>query len=296
MTVFKALSAFALMMLSLAGPLAGSAMAQLNRSEVLSGTLAAIESRLGARVGINVLDTHTAKQWSHRADEHFPLTSTFKAFACAGLLARVDAGQDTLARLVRFEKSDLVTYSPVTEKRVGGAGMSIGELCQATMATSDNSAGNMVLDSLGGPSGFTAFMRRIGDTQTRLDRRETELNEAAPGDPRDSTTPSAAAKSLQGIALGDTLTPESRQQLLDWLLANQVGGPLLRASLPMGWRIGDRTGAGGNGSRSIIAVIWPPERKPAIVALYLTGTKASMDERNAAIAEIGGALVRAITE
>jgi beta-lactamase class A len=291
MIVFKAVGAFALIL-----SFAGSAMAQQTHSDVLSSTLAEIESRLGARVGVSILDTHTARQWSHRADERFPLTSTFKAFACAGLLARVDAGQDTLARLVAFQKSDLVTYSPVTEKHVGGEGMSIGALCEATMTTSDNSAGNMILDSLGGPVGFTAFMRRIGDTHTRLDRRETELNEAAPGDLRDTTTPAAAGKSLQDIVLGDALSPASRHQMQDWLLANQVGGPLLRASLPMGWRIGDRTGAGGNGSRSIIAVIWPPERKPVIVALYLTGTKASMNERNEAIAQIGGALVKVITQ
>jgi len=261
--------------------------------DTLFKTFAEVETRLGGRVGAAILDTETGRQWAHRADERFPLMSTFKAFACAALLARADAGEETLERVVPVLETDLVTYSPVTEKRIGEE-MTLSELCQATMATSDNTAGNLVLESLGGPQGFTAFMRSIGDTETRLDRRETELNEARPGDPRDTTTPAAAAQALHDLILGDLLSERSRRQLEEWLVGNEVGGPLLRAGLPQGWRIGDRTGAGGNGSRAIIAVIRPPQRKPVVAAVYLTGTQASMDARNAAIADIGRTLAQAL--
>jgi beta-lactamase class A len=276
--------------------LSGTAVAGSDNDDPLSRKLVEMESRLGARIGAAILDTGTGRQWLYRSDERFPLNSTFKAFACAGLLARVDAGKEDLGRAIVFKQSDLVTYSPITEKRVGGKGMTLFELCHAAMTLSDNTAANLVLDSLGGPEGFTAFAGSIGDTETRLDRRETELNEAKPGDPRDTTTPAAAARSLHDLVLGDILSQSSRQQLKAWLVGNEVGGPLLRASLPQGWQIGDRTGAGGYGSRSIIAVIWPPERKPVIAAIYLTGAQATMDERNATIAEIGNALVRTLSE
>jgi beta-lactamase class A len=269
-----------------------SAVAAHGSDDALSRKFVEIETRLGARLGATIIDTHTGKRWTHRSDERFPLTSTFKAFACAGLLARVDAGEEDPNRLVVFQKSDLVSYSPVTEKRVGSEGMTLSELCEAATSLSDNSAGNMVLDSLGGPAGFTKFMRSIGDDVTRLDRKETGLNEAVPGDSRDTTTPNAIARTLQNLILGDKLSLHSRHQLENWLVSNQVGGPLLRAGLPEDWRIADRTGAGGHGSRSIVAVVWPPQQKPLVVAIYITGTEASIDDRNAAIAEIGRTLAK----
>ncbi|WP_137388011.1 class A beta-lactamase [Rhodoligotrophos defluvii] len=263
----------------------------------LSQKLDDIEKRLGGRLGAVVIDTATGRQWSRRANERFPLNSTFKAFACAATLARVDAGEEDLTKSITFDAKDLVTYSPVTEKRVGGKGMTLFELCDATMSMSDNSAANMVLGSLGGPQGLTSFMRSIGDDVTRLDRWETELNEATPGDLRDTTTPKAIAASFQNLLVGDVLSPRSRQQLEDWLIGNEVSGPMLRAGLPAGWRIGDRTGAGGHGSRSIVAVIWPPRRdpqKPVIAAIYMTEVQASMQDRNAAFAELGRALVQTL--
>lgn len=277
-------------------PLCATTEGFADDDDVLAGKLVAIETRLGGRLGAAILDTQTGRRWSQRSGERFALTSTFKAFACAGVLARVDAGEEDLGRVITVKKSDLVTYSPVTEKHIGGGGMTLAALCRAAMTMSDNTAANMVLESLGGPEGFTAFMRAIGDTETRLDRWETALNEARPGDPRDTTTPAAAAESLHRLVLGDVLSESARRQLEEWLVGNKVGGPLLRAGLPQGWRIGDRTGAGGHGSRAIVAVIRPPGRKPVVAALYLTETGATMDERNAAIAEIGRALADTLTD
>lgn len=259
----------------------------------ITETIAAVEKRLGARVGAVIIDTQSGRTWSHRAQERFPLNSTFKAFACAAVLAEVDAGKAALDQHITFTADDLVTYSPVTETRVE-AGMTLGEVCDAAMTMSDNTAGNLVIESLGGPDGVTRFMRQIGDAETRLDRTEPTLNEATPGDPRDTTTPKAAATSLRELVLGDALSPRSRRQLEAWLLGNKVGDPLLRAGLSKDWTIADRTGAGGHGSRSIVAIAWPPERKPVVAAIYLTGTEASMEERSAAIAEIGTAIARSL--
>lgn len=259
----------------------------------ITETIAAVEKRLGARVGAVIIDTQSGRTWSHRAQERFPLNSTFKAFACAAVLAEVDAGKAALDKHITFTADDLVTYSPVTETRVE-AGMTLGEVCDAAMTMSDNTAGNLVIESLGGPDGVTRFMRQIGDAETRLDRTEPTLNEATPGDPRDTTTPEAAATSLRELVLGDALSPRSRRQLETWLLGNKVGDPLLRAGLSKDWTIADRTGAGGHGSRSIVAIAWPPERKPVVAAIYLTGTEASMEERSAAIAEIGTAIARSL--
>lgn len=247
------------------------------------------EVELDARVGLAIYDTGSGTRWLHNADERFPMTSTFKVLACGALLAHNDAGDDERNRLVTIAQSDLVTYSPVTEKWVDQE-VSLDALCAATLRTSDNTAANKVLEALGGPDAVTAFLRAIGDKTTRLDRWETELNDSTPGDPRDTTTPAAMASSLHKLLLGDALSPSARETLTEWLMANEVGGPLLRAGLPDDWRIGDRTGAGGYGSRGVIAIVWPPERAPLIAAIYITQTEASMEQRNAAIAAIGKAL------
>jgi len=258
----------------------------------VAATVPAIEQELGARLGVAILDTRSGQGWSHHADAAFPLNSTFKVFACAALLAKIDQGLEALDNRVILSRADIVTYSPITEKRVGPDGISLDELCHATMTVSDNSAANMILQRIGGPAGLTGFMRGLGDPVTRLDRWETDLNEARPGDPRDTTSPAAALASLHHILLGDALSPASRSRLLGWMTDNQVAGPLLRASLPADWRIADRTGAGGYGSRSILAMLLPPGRTPVLVAIYLTNSNADIETRNRAIARIGAALIR----
>lgn len=257
--------------------------------DAVANALRSAEEQLGARTGLAVLRTDGTPLWMHHANEAFAFNSTFKAFAAAAVLSRVDAGQDSLDRLIRFSPDEIVTYSPVTEARLD-SGMTLGEICEAALTTSDNTAGNLMLDAVGGPEGFTAFMRQSGDTVSRLDRWETDLNEAAPGDPRDTTSPEAAAESLRRFLFGNLLSEPSRALLRQWLEGNQVGGPLFRAALPDGWQIADRTGAGGYGSRSIIAAIWSPGGAPVVAALYLTQTDASMEERNTAVAAIGAAI------
>lgn len=255
---------------------------------------AAIERRHGGRLGAAVLDIATGRTIAHRGEERFPLTSTFKLPLVGAVLARVEAGQESLDRRIPFGREALVTWSPVTEGAAGGPGLTVEALAEACMTISDNTAANLLLDAVGGPAAFTGFLRRLGDAQSRLDRYETQLNEARPGDPRDTTTPLAMLGTLRALTLGDALAPDSRARLLAWMRANRTGGPLLRASLPAGWTAGDRTGAGGYNSRSVIGLLWPPgERPPILVTAYLTEGPAAMAARDAALAELGAAVVAA---
>lgn len=250
------------------------------------------EQRLGARIGLSVFDTGTLRQWSYRSDQRFPMASTSKAFLCAALL---HAGPDLLNRQVTIRTQDLLAYAPVTREALGQS-RSAAELCAITLRTSDNTAANRVLDVLGGPAAVTRFLRASGDAETRLDRNEPALNEAAPGDPRDTTTPRAAAHTLAALLLGPALPAPGAAQLTAWLAANEVAAPLLRASLPAGWQIADRSGAGGHGTRAILAAVWPPGRSPVMVAIYLTDTAASMEARNHAIAALGAVIFRQVTK
>lgn len=249
--------------------------------------LAALQAAHGGRLGVSILDTATGRRVDHRADERFPMCSTFKLLAVAAVLARVDRGELDLAHRVRFEKADLVSYSPVTGTRTGAPGMTLAELCEAAITLSDNTAGNLLLDRIGGPAGWTAFARALGDDTSRLDRRETSLNEAIPGDPRDTTTPAAMLRDLQAVLLGDALTAASRARLVAWCEATRTGDQRLRAGFPAGWRAGDKTGTSNNAVFNDVAIAWPPGRAPLLVTAYYAETPVDGDTANAVIAEVG---------
>lgn len=273
----------------------GHAFAKAAPAIDLHQRLQALERRHGGRLGASILDIASGQRIGHRADERFPMCSTFKFLAAAQVLARVDRGEEQLQRRIVFTGKDLVAYSPVTGQHVGAPGMSLAELCHAAVTRSDNTAGNLLLDGFGGPAGLTAFARSLGDTVTRLDRRETELNQAIPGDPRDTTTPAAILDDMRRLLIGEVLSPASRKQLSDWLLANTTGGSRLRAGLPRDWRVGDKTGTGDNGASNDIAIVWPPGRAPLLVTAYYAESSAPQETRNAVLAEVGNIVAGLVT-
>ncbi len=261
----------------------------------LMDTVSQLETEVGGRIGVVL--RHTGSDWAveHRADERFPMASTFKALLCGAVLSSVDRGKENLGDLVTYKATELVSYSPVTENHVA-SGMSVGQLCEATVTMSDNSAANLLLKRVDGPEGLTRFLRGLGDRVTRLDRNEPAMNEAKRGDPRDTTSPSAVLKTLDRLLFEDVLLPSSRAQLQQWMVDDKVADELIRKHLPKGWRIADKSGAGHNGSRGIIGVIWPETGKPYLAAAYMTGSDASFKQRNAVIAEIGKAMIEEIKQ
>lgn len=263
------------------------ALAATAADDDVTERLRQLEERTGGRLGVAVLDMETNISFGHRETERFAMCSTFKALAAACALARVDRGEEKLDRRITFGKEVLLPHSPVTEKHVGGNGMTIAELCEAAITISDNAAGNLLLESFGGPQGLTSWLRSIGDNTTRLDRTEPDLNEARKGDPRDTTTPAAMLDTLGKLALGSVLSENGRGQLVDWLVANETGDARLRAGLPKDWRIGDKTGTSSTGAVSDIARAWPPGRGPLLVAVYTGEAKAPVSDLNPVFAEIG---------
>ena len=257
-----------------------------DRDTGLRQAIAALERRHGGRLGVAILDTVMSKPISYRGDERFALCSTFKLLAAAFVLARVDGGQESLARRVIYGRNDLVAYSPVTEKHVED-GLTMGEICEAALTLSDNTAGNLMLDSFGGPAALTGYLRTLGDETTRLDRREPALNENGPGEPRDTTTPLAMLETVRRIVLGPALSSASQVQLAAWMAAGRTGDKRLRGGVPSGWRVGDKTGSGDNNVTNDVAVIWPPGRAPMVVTAYYTGAAASGNQRDAILAEVG---------
>ena len=237
--------------------------------ETARAQLVRIEHELGVHLGLFALNTANGAQLGHRADERFPLCSTFKVILAAAILHRSAETTDLLQQRIHYDASELVTYSPRTEKHLA-SGMTVAELCAAAVQYSDNTAANLLIKLLGGPAAVTAFALASGDNDFRLDRWETELNTAIPGDARDTTTPAAMGHSLQRLALGDVLEPSRRAQLQDWLRGNTTGDARIRAGVPKDWQVGDKTGTGDYGTANDVAVLWPPQHAPIVLAIYTT--------------------------
>nr|WP_228512376.1 class A beta-lactamase [Clavibacter sp. VKM Ac-2872] len=232
---------------------------------------AALEERFGARLGVHAVDTGTGAEVSWRADERFAYASTIKAPLAAALLDRV--GVAGMERAVPIEAVDILSYAPVTETRVGGT-MTLRELAEAAMTRSDNTAANLLLEALGGPAELDAALTALGDGTTVVSRTEPDLNEATPGDDRDTTTPRAAAALMRAYALGDPdaladpLDDDERALFTGWLKATQTGATLVRAELPTDWTVGDKSGSGAYASRGDVAVIWRPDAAPIVIAVH----------------------------
>ncbi|WP_103340707.1 class A beta-lactamase [Amycolatopsis sp. CA-126428] len=239
---------------------------------------APLERNFDARLGVYALDTGSGREIAHRADERFGYASTHKAFSAGAVLQRT--GLDGLAKKLTYTRADLQPNSPVTEKHVT-TGLSLREAIDAALRYSDNTAANLLFRELGGPAGLAAALRGVGDTTTHVDRIEPGLNDLAPGDVRDTSTPRAMAGSLRAFALGPALPPEKQTVLTDMMRANTTGAALIRAGAPAGWAVADKTGTGSYATRNDIAVVWPPERA-AIVLIVMSSRqaeKADHDDR-----------------
>ena len=247
-----------------------------------------LESRSGGRFGVSVLDLETGMRLSHRGGERFAMCSTFKALLAGLTLARVETGNERLDSVVPIKSDDLLFWSPVTEKLVdSGEAATVQALCSATVRTSDNAAANLLLKRLGGPPGFTAGVRAWGDEVTRLDRYELELNENAPNDPRDTSTPDAMVETLRDVLFGDALTKDSQQLLRSWMIDAKTGLRRIRAGLPGNWDAGDKTGTSSNNQSNDVAFALPPGRKPLLIVSYLNVPEPMSKATNAIHAEIG---------
>lgn len=264
---------------------------EAEESTDLDETFATIESEYDARVGVYAIDTGSDQTIDYRSEERFAFASTYKALAAALVLKQ--NSMEELEEVITYTENDLVSYSPITEKHVD-TGMTLAELSEAAVRTSDNTAGNLLFEELGSPEQFQQSLREIGDDVTQSDRYETALNEFTPGNTRDTSTPAALATSLQGFAVGDLLTDDKRELLLDWMQGNATGDTLIRAGAPEGWTVADKSGAGRYGTRNDIAVVWPPDREPIILAIMTRHDTEDAEYDDALIAEVAEATLNAL--
>ena len=240
---------------------AGGAAAALagvaGRADAVGATYddpAALEAAYDVTLGLYAARLDRAgggRRLLHRPDLRFPLLSTFKVLAAGALLR----GGVDLDVQVRYDPGDVVENSPVTGQR---RRISYADAIDAGLRYSDNTAGNIMLRRLGGPAGLTRFARSVGDRTTRLDRWEPTLNEAAPGDVRDTTTARAIATTYARLVVGDALPGRDCYLLRATMEASTTSATKLRAGLPPGWWAADKTGGGAYATQNDVGLITSP--------------------------------------
>lgn len=273
----------------LAGVLSLCSASALANEAALTQKLTELEKSSGGRLGVAWIDGDS-QRYGYRADERFPMTSTFKTLAVAAILHKSVSQPDLLEKKIVITNADQVPWTPVTGDYIGKP-MSIAALCAAAIAYSDNLAANYLLHELGGPQGVTAFARQLGDKMTQLDRVEPALNSAIPGDTRDTSTPAAMAANLHQLASGDALPEKQRQLLIHWLKQNTTGADSIRAGVPADWTVGDKTGSGDYGTTNDLAIIWPKQGQPKILALYFTQPQPKAANNKAVLAAATRAVI-----
>lgn len=264
----------------------------------LQDKLAKLETLSGGRIGLSAIDTANNRRFQYRAEERFPMCSTFKVMAVGAALNRAMNDAHFLQKKITYSKADITAsgYAPITEKNLAG-GMPVSDLCAAAIQYSDNAAVNLFMKELGGLEAVTAFARSIGDDIFRLDRWEPELNSATPGDLRDTSTPAATQRSLQRLLFGDALAAPQREQLKAWLKGNTTGDTRIRAGVPKDWVVGDKTGTCGSyGTTNDIGIIWPEKGAPIILAIYFIHKDKDAPPRNEVIASVTQLLISAFAD
>jgi len=266
-----------------------AALAPAARAASAERTLKALHKRIGGRLGVHILDSQSGRRIAYDDGSRYAMASTFKLMLAAALLWQVDKKAFTLEHELAISAEDLLPTSPDVEAKLksGAVSMSVRDLCAAIVVSSDNAAANILLKGIGGPSAFTTFMRSIGDEKTRLDRTEPDLNSNLPGDARDTTTPRAMVDSMLRVFTQDVITVRSRALLIDWMMQSRTGLDRVRAGIPPGWQVADKTGTGMNGAVNDLALAWPPGRRPILIALYTSESKLPLKALAAAHAEVG---------
>lgn len=257
--------------------------------------LAALEARVGGRLGALVLDTASGRMTGHRYDEAFAMCSTFKLALAAAVLQQADQGRLKLDAELRYTQADMVPHAPVTGPNLAKGAMRIVDLAEAAQKTSDNVAANLLIKHLGGPAAITGIFRSWGDDVTRLDRYEPDLNNVPTGEVRDTTTPHAFARSMAKVLTdAHILKPASRDMLFQWMVDTNTGMRRIRGGLPPSWKSGDKTGTANsahfNNKTNDVAIFWPPARPPVIVTAFYEADGAYEQIRDvdqAVLAEVG---------
>ena len=281
-------------------------------------------------VGVAVQELGSGRTWFLNGDRPFPMQSVFKApLGAAVLQATLDGGL-TLQQSVTLTAADLSpSYSAVADAFPERTSYTIEELLVRAVGASDNTAADVLMQKVGGPSAVTGFLEAHGIEGLRVDRYERQLQPqmsgldgflpewvseekfsaaiaAVPepkqrealaeylGDPRDTSTPRAGLGFLVKLVSGALLPAAPTEQLLRIMTESTTGKARLKAGIPAAASLAHKTGTsrtvfGISAAANDIGIVTLPDGRRLAIAVFLSGAQASEAERDAILAAVARA-------
>jgi len=252
-----------------------------------------IEQRFGGRLGFAMASpSGPVVDW--RGGDRFAFCSSFKMSLAALVLDGAARGAWSLDELLPFSAADILPNSPVVKAHLSEGRLSLAALADAAQKTSDNAAANLLLRRIGGLERLNSFWRGLGDPFSRIDDYETALNRVPLGNPRNTTTPRAAAEAMVQMFARGGIKPQAAATLKSWMHDTATGKNRLRAGLPADWWAGDKTGTGLPddipGTYVDLAWVEPPNPPAFAIAAFYQPAKPTPDgdpSAEAILAQVG---------
>jgi len=265
----------------------------------LSQQIARIGARAEGRVGVACSLPGTKLDCDFEADVPLPMQSVYKLPTAMAALHAVEQGRMRLDEKLRFLPSDIQApdeYSPLKDAHPGGnVDMPLGDLLRGMVTQSDNVANDIVMRALGGPAASDEYVRGLGIRGIQIRDNEKTLNNDERLQERNTATPRALVELLRRFADRSPLTPEHTQLVMGWMTRSHTGDTRIRALLPLGTVVADKTGTSGvdrpttNADNDAALITLPDGRRLALVVL-VADAKAPFAVRERVIAEIGKAV------
>lgn len=238
------------------------------------------------------------------ASAGYPMQSTYKLPISMVALHLVEQGKLTLDQTVHIVPSEMAApddYSPLRDEHPHGAvDISIRELIQRAVTQSDNVASDTLLRTVGGGAAATAYFRSLGIEGIHIVYPEQAQNRDERLQYSNSTTPRAYVAVLRRLADHSPLSPEHTRLLMDCMAASHTGDHRLKALLPPGTPVADKTGTSGQNRPTMNAtndfgLITLPNGQKLAVAVLVADATAPFAVREHVIAQIGQAIYEAAT-
>jgi beta-lactamase class A len=234
----------------------------------------------------------------HAADP-LPMQSVYKLPISMAMLHAIEQGRFTLTQTIRFLPSDLIApdqYSPLRDAHPhGDADIPVQDLIHGALVDSDGVASDMLMRALGGPAAVNAYIRSLGIHGIEIRDTEKTLGRDVQLENRNTAEPRAMVALLRLIADHSPLTPDHTSLLLGWMRSTHTGDHRLRALLPPGTVVADKTGTAGTGrnytnATNDVGLITLPDGRILAVAVLVADSAAPEAIREHVIAEIGQAI------
>lgn len=250
------------------------------------------------KIGVSARALDGVQRFSYHGSRHFPMQSVYKLPIALAVLHQIEAGRLKLDQTIHVDADDMVPpaeHSPLRDNHPTGGDFTVSDLLERSIVDSDGSASDILLRVIGGTKIVRRYLKQEHVHGIHVVHTEAQLEDDDHAQYDDYAQPDAMVELLAQLQQGKLANPADTALLLGWMRKTETGADRIRAKLPPGAEVADKTGSSGttNGvaaATNDVAIITLPNRQPMLLAIFLSDARAASKQRSAAIADIASAL------